>query len=248
MPRRITIDPMPFLNDVYSKGLVKDLHDTEAYTEEICNHCKGTGLQIADNPYGLKENRIPGHLFPYKVQTLIPCRECSGTGVRKRCNYCGELFPLYRLKCNCDTQKKKDEAEDRRKWQERIDSMRFATDEEIKQCKVFFSDIYPYNEGYFEGFGEFFDWWNDECADKFSDKPEYCLGTDAIPFKIDATDIVERACEDMYEDAFSRVSNIDELQKLIDKWADKNKPGDAYVYHTRFKIRIPWERNNDNGQ
>ena len=52
----------------------------------------------------------------------------------------------------------------------------------------------------------------------------------------------------MYEDAFSRVSNIDELQKLIDKWADKNKPGDAYVYHTRFKIRIPWERNNDNGQ
>ena len=65
MPRRITIDPMPFLNEIYSKGLVKDLHDTEAYTEEICNRCKGTGLQIADNPYGLKENKIPGHLFPY---------------------------------------------------------------------------------------------------------------------------------------------------------------------------------------
>ncbi len=137
MPRRITIDPMPFLNETFGKGLVKDLHDTEAYTEEICSRCKGTGLQIADNPYGLKENKIPGNLFPYKVQALIPCRECAGKGIRKRCNYCGELFPLYRLKCNCDTQRKKDEAEDRRKWQERIDSMRFATDEEIAQCKAF---------------------------------------------------------------------------------------------------------------
>ncbi len=59
---------------------------------------------------------------------------------------------------------------------------------------------------------------------------------------------MERACEDLYEDSFDYVTNIDELQMLIDRWIEKNKPCDAYVYHTRFKIRIPWERNNDNGQ
>lgn len=244
MPRRITIDPMPFLNETFGKGLIKDLYDTDAYTEEICENCKGTGMQIENNSYGLAENRQPGSMFPYKVQVLTSCRECSGTGVRKRCNYCGELLPRYMLKCNCETQRKKDELEKEQKRKEKINSLRIATDEEVAECKCFYSESYPYNEGYFEDFNEFFDWWNDECADKISDKPEYCLGTDSIPFKIDATDIVERACEDMYEDAFSCVSNIGELQKLIDKWADKNKPGDAYVYHTRFKIRIPWERNN----
>lgn len=240
MPRRIKISPMPFLTEIFGKGLIKDLNDTEEYTEEICQHCGGTGVGIQDNPYGLKEeNRKDGIFFPYKVQTISSCPHCGGTGVVKRCRNCGELLPVYRLKCSCAQQQAKDKAEKQRKWKEKIDSLRVASPEEVDENRCFYSEAFPYNEGYFADFHEFFDAW--EEGDPGRERPEYCFGTDKIEFHIDADQIVENACEDLYEEAYENVSNIDALQKSIDKWAKKNGPGSTYVYHTRYKVRIPWE-------
>ena len=145
------------------------------------------------------------------------------------------------LVCNCKTQKKFEEAQRKAAEMDRLAAIPEASEEEIANTEMFYSESFPYNEGYFNDFEEFFDAWSDN-HEPDDEKPEFCFGTDSAGFYIDAESIVEDACEDLYEDAFEDCSNIRELQDAIDIWAAKNGPGDSYCYHKRFKIRIPWEQ------
>ena len=74
----------------FNLKLQKDLQENEI----ICTHCGGTGLQVDNNPFGLrKEGEQPnyGKLFPYKKQTIVGCRHCYN-GVQSKCLHCGEIL------------------------------------------------------------------------------------------------------------------------------------------------------------
>ena len=227
-----------YFETIAGAGLEKDLIKTEYYTEEICERCHGTGIVLANNPFGLSEEKSAVR-FPYKQQSLTFCPDCYN-GIRKKCKMCGELIPRGMLIHNCKEvkgiEKKKKEEEEKK----RIDSLPWSVVEETKEIN-YFSDLFPYNEGYFQSFEEFFDAIDDE---EIKERPEYCFGVIEIPFRIDAESVVESACEDSYDDALDHVGNIKSLQKVIDEWIEKNGPGSSYVWNKNVKVRIPWERFN----
>lgn len=107
------------------------------------------------------------------------------------------------------------------------------------------SDYYPYNDGYFSDWGDFFDAWNDEHAD-VTPRPEYVWGTDETKMRMDACDIVEHAVEDMYEDAIHDIGDaaIHDLQVMLDAWIKENGVT-SYMETHKHAIKIPWE-DNDN--
>lgn len=230
-----------YLRKIFSSGLIKDLHETEEYTEEVCPHCKGTGIVVYDNVYGIREEqpKYVTAMFPYKQQSIGACPQCHN-GVVRRCNRCGEIMNRSLLIHDCDIQRKirreKQEAEER----ERIAGLPWATKEQIDVQEMFYSDDFPYNDGYFSDFDEFFEAW-DDMHEENGCRPEFCFGTKPIPFHLNMQEIVENECENLYEDAYEYCRNVDELQKMVNEWAEKNGPGSAYTKHLDFKIRIPWE-------
>ena len=231
---KTVIIPKEEIDKVLNVGLKKDLIQCEDYNEEICPTCHGTGVTIHDNPYGLFEQAGPVR-FPYVQQSIGFCPDCYN-GVVKRCLHCGKIIPKGRLKCECriPAERQKKEEEHRKM----IDELRWATPEESVQ-DMYYSPEYPYNEGYFETFEDFFDAWYDNHSPEDA-KPECCFPTHKCSMTLDMEGIVADACDELYEDAFDDVGNIKELQDLVDAWIKKNGPGDSFLYHESYKIRIPW--------
>jgi hypothetical protein len=226
-----------YIETIIGSGLEKDLHETEFTTEEVCERCHGTGIVLTDNPFGLSEEKTSVR-FPYRHQSFTFCPDCFN-GVRKRCKLCGELVPRGQLTHNCkqmkEIEKKKKEDEEKK----RVDALPWTEVKEELGNINYYSEFFPYNEGYFMDFDEFFDAIDEE---EIEGRPEYCFGVTEIPFTIDAESVVENACDDSYEDAYDHVGNIRGLQKSIDEWIEKNGPGSTFVYNKNVKVRIPWER------
>ena len=219
-------------------NLSKDLHGNE----EICQNCSGTGLVVLDNRYGLSDdpNKKAGH-FPYKHQSLSFCPFCFN-GVVHRCEFCGKIITKGRLKCDCDKQKEIDEQESIKKEKELFDKAPIAPKEVEESCFYLYSDYYPYNNGYFSDWDDFFDAWQDNHFEE-DDKPEFVWITKEEPMKIDAWDIVNSAAEEMYEDAIENISHeeIVKLQKYLDEWCSNCGVGDTYFESHEYKVRIPWD-------
>ena len=59
-----------------------------------------------------------------------------------------------------------------------------------------------------------------------------------------ADDLIERACEDLHEDARDQISraDINELQGFLDIWAKKQSGTETYTCDPRYAIRIPWQQ------
>lgn len=59
---------------------------------------------------------------------------------------------------------------------------------------------------------------------------------------LDARSIVDSACEDLYEDAFSDIGDaaIAEMQTFFDNWLIANGRT-AYLEDHKHAVRIPWE-------
>lgn len=56
------------------------------------------------------------------------------------------------------------------------------------------------------------------------DKPKYIYGTYDEQITLDASSILNDACDDLHEDAYDNIMNsggVDELQKFLHEWADK---------------------------
>ena len=64
---------------------------------------------------------------------------------------------------------------------------------------------------------------------------------------IDATDIIENATEDLYEDAIDSISDKarKELQEYLDNWCKACGVGTTYYESHKYKVRIPWESVDD---
>lgn len=207
--------------ELFTKSLEKELGENE----ELCPHCGGTGLIIMNNA-----------LNP---QSLMFCPHCSD-GVIHHCKFCGNIIPKHYRKCNCAEQRKLDCEEKERKEAERLANAPLAP-EDI-ESEMFFSEDYPYNDGFFSEWEQFFEAWLDEheVGDK---RPEYVWTTKPMNMKIDAVNIIENASEALYEEAYFDVSDdkIQKLQDYLDDWCKTCGVATTYYPNYEYKVRIPWE-------
>ena len=218
--------------------LHKDLHGNE----EICPTCKGVGLVIADNPYGLEHNADNNHLplFPYKHQALRFCPTCYN-GVVHRCKLCGEIIPNHRTKCDCNKQRELDWIESKKMEAVKLTKAMDAPQEVLDESLMFYSNDYDNNDGYFSDWDEFFEnWYENHKSD--DPRPEYVWATEPYEMRIDAGNIIESATECLYEDAYYDISDKEakELQDFLDKWCKESGVRTTY-FQSKYRVKIPWE-------
>ena len=220
------------------KSLIKDL----CSDEEICPTCHGMGVILTNNPYGLKDdpNKQAG-MFPYRHQSFVPCPTCFH-GIIKLCPHCGKPFKKGCATCDCSGAIAADKTKEAEKY---LKALELAEKHEPSALGTVFvmacSEFYTHNEGYFQDWSDFFDDWNENHLD-CKQRPQYVWATDSERMSFNAYDIVEHACEDMYEDAMSDIDAdaIKELQDYLDKWEKQNGVTSYFETH-KHAIRIPWE-------
>lgn len=214
----------------FNLKLKKDLQEHEV----ICSHCGGTGLQVDNNPFGIKSENSKIH-FPYKQQTIVGCRHCYN-GVQKKCLHCDKIFERQEYQCNCEQSKQE-------RFQERQDK-----DSEIwnKAKKISFEEasdkytmLYVHDSDKYIMIDEFEDWIHDEFLELDEIKLLRVYGTQEMDLSMDADDIIENACSDLHEDARDNISVQEEksLQILLDQWCEENSAGTT-TYYADYNVGI----------
>ncbi len=203
----------------FNKKQKDDLQDNETY----CTTCDGIGW-VLDN-----------------VTYLKVCNNCYG-GVNFKCKVCGEA--IIRPNSQCQNNKCK--------WileQQRINGLfEKATilkndSLQAKEFKMYYSDYYGQNEGYFSEWEDFFEYWDENCKDIYpvDERPKYVFGTKEASISLEADNILQQATEDLHEDAYDNLVDIDELQEFLDKWCEKQTGTETYYEDNGYVIEIPWE-------
>ena len=235
----VYIKAYDYLKQLLDYPLKKELCDNE----EICEKCKGTGLIAVDSPYYTKDDQPSNNgMTWHSRQSLSFCPNCFH-GIVKRCRFCGKIIPKHRLKCDCKEQQDLDELEYKRRESEKIERIPELSDDELLGMEYMYSDYYPYDNGFFSDWDDFFSEYFDNLEiDYNDDRPLYVFPTKPVEMRIDAESIVDNALEDMYEDARDYISDkaIEELQEYLDKWCAKCGVGLSYECDKSHKIRIPW--------
>lgn len=242
--RRIGITNKEYVNlhdavkNYFPKILEKDLMENE----RICPYCHGTGMRIENNIYGIKGDKselAKRYRFPYKHQALSFCQSCFN-GVQSSCPYCGRPYKNQAYThCDCEGQKKADEEEKIKRWNEKV-TKAVAIDEKDVSTKLYCEEL----DKYYSDIEEFFD--DYYCHEEYEDeetytRPKVLWVTSEEKIHIDADDIVENACEDLWEDAYDQC-DIASLQVLLDKWC-KEQIGTT-TYYPRFDqyVKIDWTK------
>lgn len=224
----------------FQAKLIKNLGENEI----ICADCKGTGLKLNDNPFGIKDFNHPnGKMFPFKKQTISFCQSCYN-GVQQLCTYCNETLPRHTTQCNCDQAKA-----ERTKIRIEKDVERFNKANKITLEEA----LNKYEFLYIDNFDRFIetDDFHSELEDILCDLNE---GDDEFNFKkedlrvyvtkqtslsFDAGSVVENNVDDLHEEASERIGKkkMDELQQLLEKWAESVK-NDTLTYYADYKIAV----------
>ena len=205
----------------FPKILIKDL----AEHERICPVCNGLGMRIENNIYGIKgDDSEAGRRehFPYKHQALSFCQSCFN-GVQRLCHYCGQPYKNQAyMHCDCEGQKKVDEEERIKKWNEKV------------------SKAVPVKEKdkYYDTVDDFFD---DYAADHMDDdRPERLWVCSVEKIFIDADNVVESACEGLHEDAYEQC-DIGGLQNLLDSGCGAQTGTITYYPCYKQYVLINWD-------
>jgi hypothetical protein len=136
---------------------------------------------------------------------------CCKKGI---CKICGKESPsAYNLICyDCRDKEQMDKAEKLENWDGPV-------------C---------YNDEYFETMDNLID-----CKDA-RDLPEfvYIAETENIP-KLDADDILERLCEDLYEDAYEDLNGVDEFEEAIREFNKANERNTYWMESGKRAVRVP---------
>ena len=210
----------------FNLKLQKDLQEHEI----ICSHCGGTGLQVDDNPFGLKEENSKIH-FPYKKQTIAGCRHCYN-GVQSKCLYCDKILNRGSSQCNCEhanlERLNERHVKDLEIWNK-------AKKISYEQATNYFIMIYIDNYDKYLMVDELEEWIENQESDNeelISRRSLRIYGTQILDLQIDAYDVIENACSDLHEDAMDNISDSDqkELQVLLNKWCEDNKQGTTSYY------------------
>jgi hypothetical protein len=221
--------------------LKKDLQEDEV----ICEHCHGTGLEIADNVYGIRGDTTHiGVRFPYKHQSLTFCKHCFN-GVLKKCPSCGSLLVKH-MGCACGYDKKMRKAlfdqESKERW-EKAEKMSLSKAWEICDC-LYVEDVDQcvFSEGELEDVLEDFGFSEEELDDFIESERERLKNpriylTEKRGILLDAERIAELGCEDLHEEAYKRC-DIECLQKLLDEWCKKQTGAITYFPDYRKAVAM----------
>ena len=161
--------------------------------EMLCPTCDGIGWLESEEGY------------------IQRCRDCCD-GIIDLCPNCGK--PMHGM-CMNEECRAKHEAEQEKL---RYDKAQKYTDETApSESKImFYSDVYEYNEGYFSEIRNLVDY----CHDEGIKVPDYVWGTHETQISLDAHDIIEDACEELWEGAYDSIGSKDiaELEVFLDNW------------------------------
>ena len=121
-PVRETVSVKDAFAHLLEQELVKDLHDNEG----ICPLCKGTGVSIVPNRYGLSDDPDKKFgMFPYQHQSISFCPNCYN-GIVRYCPDCGKQLPRTTLQCDCSAAQQRKWAKEQKKLQEAQDTIENA--------------------------------------------------------------------------------------------------------------------------
>lgn len=235
LTRRVEIDLHKAVQKSFPKILIKDL----TAHERICPVCNGLGMRIEDNVYGIQGDESElgrRYRFPYKHQSLSFCRSCFN-GVQRLCPYCGKPYKnQYYAHCDCEGQVEADEEQRINNWNEVIAKAKEVSETDVKTmlyCEEF--------DEYYSDMDEFFDNYSNSYADEEYSKPVRLWVTREEKIHIDASDIAESVCEDLWEDAYDQC-NIDSLQNIVDKWCAEQLGTTTYYPCYKEYVVIDWSK------
>jgi len=221
----------------FNLKLQKDLQEHEV----ICPHCGGSGLQVDDNPFGLREEGIqPANIkgFPYKKQTIVGCRHCYN-GVLNKCIHCGETLDRSKYQCDCKEAKQE---RNNRQHEKDLETWNKAKKISFNEALEKYEMVYIENYDKYCSTEDLLDYITDieyDYEKPIDKKSLWIYGTTTTELSIDASNILEDACSDLYEDAIDNISGdeVKELQDLLDQWVEKVKDGTT-TYYADYKVGI----------
>lgn len=238
LTRREEINLYEAVQKSFPKFLIKDLTEYE----RICPVCNGLGMRIADNIYGIKgDNSEAGrkYLFPYKHQALSFCQSCFN-GVQRLCPYCGQPYKNQGyMYCDCEGQKKADEEERIKKWNEKV-AKAVAVDKKDVDTMLYCEEF----DEYYATVDDFFEDYVCNREEDGDERPVRLWVCSIEKIHIDADSVVDNACQELYEDAYEQC-DIGGLQNLLDAWC-KDQTG-ATTYYPCYKqyVEIDWSEYED---
>jgi hypothetical protein len=211
--------------------LAKDLQDDEV----ICEHCHGTGLEIADNVYGIQgDTTYIGVRFPYKHQSLTFCKHCYN-GIQRKCPACGSLRGRCDRVCSCGNSDAKQREERHKKDIERWEN---ATKEPIAEAWEKYKALYIDNADQYIFDPDELEYFLEDYEADVSSLRIY--GTEVERMKIDADSVIENACDGLHEDAGDNCDS-DSLQRLLNEWCAKQAGTETYWPDYKFGFYISQE-------
>ncbi len=236
MIRIETVDLYKTIQETFPKILIKNLTEHE----RICPVCNGLGMRIEDNIYGIKGDTSEAgrkYHFPYKHQALSFCQSCYN-GVQSLCPYCGQPYKNQAyLHCDCEGQKKTDEEERIKKWNEKVANAVEVNEEDVNTmlyCEEF--------DEYYDTVDDFFDDYCCNYADEDNhNRPERLWVTSVEKISIDAANVIEDACTNLHDDAYEQCDE-GSLQKLLDDWCREQIGTTTYYPHYKQYVVIDWSK------
>lgn len=235
LTRRKEVNLHEVIQKSFPKILIKDLTEHE----RICPICNGLGMRIENNIYGINGDDSEAgrrEYFPYKHQALSFCRSCFN-GVQRLCPYCGQPYKNQGYThCDCEGQKKADEEEKIKKWNEKV-SKAVPVDEKDVDTMLYCEEF----DEYYDTVDDFFD----DYAANYSDQDEYekpkVLWVCTVEkIYIDAANVIENVCSDLHEDAYEQCDEKS-LQKLLDDWCKKQIGTTTYYPCYKQYVLINWD-------
>jgi len=211
--------------------LKKDLLEDEV----ICEHCHGTGLEIDDNRYGIRGDTTHiGIHFPYKHQSLRFCRFCY-EGVQRKCPSCGSLRGKSDRECSCGCDEKK-----RNEATKQLNDERWEKAEKITLKKAWedFKCLYVESSDSYAFFPEELE----DIIEDYELDDIRIYGTTELGASIDASNVIEMACNGLHDDAMDSC-DVKELQNILDEWC-KEQSG-ALTYYPDYKIGVIIDKSDE---
>lgn len=199
-------------------------------TEVLCPICGGLGL------------RRVGDFIEH-------CSNCYG-GILKLCPYCKKVLGAnVHFICHCEGWEESRKKNEQEKLQKAIDAAeKISIDEAIKRGIEM-----VYVEGWDKywsigDIGDEIEYLKDDLEE--GEEPTVILfATTARLIHIDAYELAQSACEDLYEDAYDSLGEEDfkELQKALDEWCTAQLGTTTYEPNYKIVILLDELRKEKNG-
>lgn len=173
---------------------------------------------------------------------IFYCAECRHVKKTKddaenccRCRFCNELVPQNSIGKENFTGY---HGECWRADRDKRDAERLAKAEVVTDYDGWvFVEGLGYNDGYFRSMDDLLDYLEDEVEEV---RPEraYCCQEQPLQ-RLNSSDIAERICDDMYEDAYEDLNGLKELDIALEKFFDANAGMKSYYPDYKRCVLVP---------